>query len=244
MIGPRWVRIGWVAVGRGLALCGLSLLALPLAVALVLAVCTLFLPGVFLVPVTVTGICRYTNRMRRLTGGWSAMEIPSPYRPRAPLSRGAKGWWQRWSWILTDPATWRDLLWLLVSPIAGALAGLPGVVIAGGLFGIVQPTRSLNRLARSDDCSLTLAGCAGQESEPAGQAGKHHNVNPDVQALQTPEQRNGQAEDRADQREDVGGPCQSTFATRVSQLCYRGRGQTRSNERLHHRRRRDRLRNA
>jgi signal transduction histidine kinase len=139
MIGPRWVRSGWVAAGRGLALFGLSLLALPLAVALVLVVCTLFLPGVFLVPVTVTGIRRYTNRMRRLTGAWSAMEIPSPYRPRPPLSRGAKGWWQRWSWILTDPATWRDLLWLLVSPIAGALAGLPCVAIASGLFGIVQP---------------------------------------------------------------------------------------------------------
>jgi signal transduction histidine kinase len=139
MISLRWVRRGWVAAGRGLALFGLSLLAVPLAVVLVLAVCSLLLPGVFLVPAVVVGIRRFANGARRLAGAWSGVEIPSPYRPRPPLDSGAKGWWQRWSWILTDPATWRDLLWLLASPIAGVVAGLPAGVVACGGFGIVQP---------------------------------------------------------------------------------------------------------
>ena len=128
------------AAGRGLVLFGHSLLALLLAVALTLAVCLLFFPGIFLVPVTVAAIRQLANRQRRLAREWSGVEIAVPYRPRPPIADGARGWWQRWTWIVTDPATWRDLLWLLLDPLAGAfLAALPAAVLAYGVFGIAMP---------------------------------------------------------------------------------------------------------
>jgi signal transduction histidine kinase len=133
-----WVRRGWVAAGRGLVLFGGSLLALLTAATLVLAVVSV--AWVVLVPAVVMAVRWLANRARRLAGAWSGVEIAMPYQTRPPMASGAKGWRQRWSWILTDRATWRDLRWLLVDPIIGAfLAGLPAAIIAYGLFGLAQP---------------------------------------------------------------------------------------------------------
>ncbi|WP_405426060.1 sensor histidine kinase [Micromonospora sp. NBC_00617] len=133
-------RRGLVAAGRGLVLFGLSLQAVLLTVLLTVAVGTVLFPGVFLVPATVMAIRKLADHSRRLADTWSGVEIPVPYRPRPPIAAGAKGWWQRWAWLLTDPATWRDLLWLLLAPIVGAsVAVLPAAVLAFGLFGLAQP---------------------------------------------------------------------------------------------------------
>jgi len=132
-----WARRGWVAAGRGLALFGGSLLAVLLAVTLALAVVSV--AWVVLVPPTVMAVRRLANRARRLADAWAGVHIPAPYLPQ-PLNGGPKRFWRRWTWIVRDPATWRDLLWLLVDPIIGAfLAGLPAAVIAYGLFGLAQP---------------------------------------------------------------------------------------------------------
>ena len=63
------------------------------------------------------------------------MSIATPYRPRPhEVSNGLIGRLQRCKWLLTDPATWRDLLWTLVNvPVGVALGVLPAfLVFVGG----------------------------------------------------------------------------------------------------------------
>jgi len=52
---------------------------------------------------------------RRLTGGLMRRDIGTPYRPLPDV-----GWLRRWRARITDPATWRDLIWLL--PVAPVLS--------------------------------------------------------------------------------------------------------------------------
>ncbi|MFE6050959.1 histidine kinase [Kitasatospora sp. NPDC056446] len=72
---------------------------------------------------------------RRVVGKWSGRPVPVPYRGRA----GAAGPWQRLragGW-LTDPATWRDLAWALLSGCAVLLTAAIVVLtpIALEIFG-------------------------------------------------------------------------------------------------------------
>ncbi|WP_307863930.1 sensor histidine kinase [Actinacidiphila bryophytorum] len=56
---------------------------------------------------------------RRLVGKWCGVVIAEPYRPAPtgdPVSR-----WQRIGWLLSDPATWRDLLWTGLNAVGGFL---------------------------------------------------------------------------------------------------------------------------
>jgi signal transduction histidine kinase len=77
---------------------------------------------------------------RRIAREWSGVDIPAPYLPRA--GRG------RLRWLLSDPATWRDLLWLLVNvPVGMALGLLPLTLPGWGLLGIA----SIPGLALSGD---------------------------------------------------------------------------------------------
>jgi signal transduction histidine kinase len=71
-----------------------------------------------------------TNLTRRLAGRWCGVQILRPYRP-APQEPGIR---PRLRWLVTDPATWRDLLWTVVNSIAGAL--LVVVPVAVVLYGI------------------------------------------------------------------------------------------------------------
>jgi signal transduction histidine kinase len=50
------------------------------------------------------------------------------------------GWRERSSWLLTDPATWRDLLWLTLDPtVIWCVLLIPGAVVVWGLIGVVMP---------------------------------------------------------------------------------------------------------
>ncbi|HEY2795880.1 MAG TPA: histidine kinase, partial [Micromonosporaceae bacterium] len=63
---------------------------------------------------------------RRRALAWSGVRIPAPYRPR-PDTFGVGALRARWHllrWIWTDPATWRDLLWLLANVPTGLALGL------------------------------------------------------------------------------------------------------------------------
>jgi signal transduction histidine kinase len=70
------------------------------------------------------------NLTRRLAGRWCGVQILRPYRP-APPEPGIR---PRLRWLVTDPATWRDLLWTAVNSVAGALLVL--VPVAMVLYGI------------------------------------------------------------------------------------------------------------
>jgi signal transduction histidine kinase len=55
------------------------------------------------------------NLTRRLVTRWCGAGVAVPYLA-PPVGRGEGGLWRRVGWLLRDPATWRDALWLAVSP--------------------------------------------------------------------------------------------------------------------------------
>jgi len=81
---------------------------------------------------------------RRVISQWTQVPIADPYLPRPWATGGSKGPRRRLAWLLTDPATWRDLLWVTVNGLVGwILALLPAGLLFLGLFGIVAPYASV-----------------------------------------------------------------------------------------------------
>ncbi|MEV6860652.1 histidine kinase [Streptosporangium subroseum] len=135
-------------IGRALALGALALSDLILVALAVVALTLSFGLGmIFLFP-PAAWLIRYRTRLaRRLNGTWLGIETQAPYRPPPlPTRPQPDGWYRhdrrlyktpwwpdwnkRWLWMFSDPATWRDGLWLLLNPvIGGALLLLPFVVI-------------------------------------------------------------------------------------------------------------------
>ncbi|MFI1592908.1 sensor histidine kinase [Streptomyces venezuelae] len=88
--------------------------------------------GVFTTPAVLMLLRSYANTYRGLAGSWSGVTIPHAYRPFPPdLRGGVTGQVERCSLMLKDPATWRDLQWLLVNmtvaPVVAVLA--PSLVL-------------------------------------------------------------------------------------------------------------------
>ncbi|WP_367041209.1 sensor histidine kinase [Streptomyces sp. Je 1-332] len=76
--------------------------------------------GVFTTPLVLTGVRKWADLRRAQAGAWSDVHIPRPYRPLPTnLRGGVTGQVERTSLMLKDPATWRDLQWLLVDMTAG-----------------------------------------------------------------------------------------------------------------------------
>ncbi len=94
--------------------------------------------GLLLLPFS-TAICRaVANWARSLAGKWQGVEIPRPYRPKPKFQRGVMGFAERLRWILSDPATWRDLIWSLLNTVIGfTLALFAAVMVFYGIYGIV-----------------------------------------------------------------------------------------------------------
>jgi signal transduction histidine kinase len=146
-----------VAVFRCLTL--LALLPLHLAVLAMSAVAVFLLLccQVYLFPAVVLNIRWLPTLRRGLVVNWTGIALPPPYLPEPPppepdergfyqarhgrkvyLNGRLPRWQDRCRWVWTDPATVRDLLWLVLDPIIGtALACLPVALIGGGLFGAV-----------------------------------------------------------------------------------------------------------
>ena len=128
-----------------------------------LACCPFMLTGALL------GARRLALQTRLLSARWCGVAIPAAYRPRP----GTVGNRQRLEWLLTDPGTWRDLLWLAVSlvtapilllgPIAFAIGGacacgavnlngldrtVGGVLVPVALGSLPWTLRAYGRLAR------------------------------------------------------------------------------------------------
>ncbi|OEU94849.1 histidine kinase [Streptomyces oceani] len=128
-------------MGRTLALLALAPVEVLLFGLLVTAISLLSIGlGVFLVPAVVIAVRGLLNIQRRCARNWSGVEIGDPYLPARETDTGGKGWLQRTMGLLSDPATWRDLLWMLVNPVVGVvLLVLPLSVFAYGLFGVSMP---------------------------------------------------------------------------------------------------------
>ncbi|MFI6475787.1 sensor histidine kinase [Streptomyces sp. NPDC050516] len=138
--GRSWFTAGWVAMGRGLAMFGLGLLAVFLAwFALTAMSLVLIGVGLFLVPPMVAAVRWSAQAQRRMTAA-SGVEITSPYRAAPPVRSGWLGAWRRCEALFTDSATWRDLLWAQVSiTVGGLLAIIPFGMLAHGVFGLLLP---------------------------------------------------------------------------------------------------------
>ena len=140
--GGNWATRGAVAAGRGIALVGLTLVGVVLWVAFATAV-TLAPLGIGLpaIPVTVRAIRRLETRVRRLSGDWCDAAIGDPYLPEPARREGHQpSFWARFGFLIADPATWRDLMWITVDTLVGWLLALtPAGLIAWGLFGVVMP---------------------------------------------------------------------------------------------------------
>lgn len=90
--------------------------------------------------------------VRVLVTRWTGTEIRAAYRPAVPVTRMATGYWwngydyQRWRWVSAgrrwlhartrDPAAWRDMLWVVVSPLT---VGVAGVVLLPVGWRLVTP---------------------------------------------------------------------------------------------------------
>ena len=158
----RWVRAGLCAAGRGVALAGLSLAGtvslLALVLVAVLASVVLLLIPVGLIAGREGALIRRLGRVtatavtsvlvlllvirgqagvsRRLTETWCRVDIPAPYRPRPAADTGV---WGVCKWLLTDPAVWRDLLWLSVNATVGWVLPLAPAVLTGwGLISLIS----------------------------------------------------------------------------------------------------------
>ncbi|MEV0317959.1 sensor histidine kinase [Streptomyces sp. NPDC050658] len=116
------VRESVIAGARGLYLAVATLAgSITLFVLSVLSIVFVVLGiGVFTTPAVLTGVRKWATLRRVQAGEWSGVHIPVPYRPfPADLRRGVTGQVERTSLMLKDPATWRDLQWLLVDMTAG-----------------------------------------------------------------------------------------------------------------------------
>jgi signal transduction histidine kinase len=133
----RRIRRSVRAVLGGMAAVGLAITNLPLLVVSVVAFALAPVPflGLALVPWAVTLVRMRADLERRLASRTGVL-ISRPYHP-AP-EHAMPGGWQRFRWTVTDPATWRDLAWLVPGAIVGFSLGL--VCVAVPLYGLAGLT--------------------------------------------------------------------------------------------------------
>ncbi|TYB41213.1 sensor histidine kinase [Actinomadura chibensis] len=108
---------------------------LPLFILAVLSIA--FIPlgvGVLLAPAVFGAIRSIANQQRVWADEWYGVRIAVPYRAEPAGGLGPFG---RLRWLLTDPATWRDLLWSFLNvPVALVLGILGGGLALYGLEGV------------------------------------------------------------------------------------------------------------
>ena len=139
-IFARLARLTLVTCARGLVQAVVSLAGLLLFFASVLSLLSLAAGiGVVLAPKSLLAVRGLASTQRRWARQWSGVTIATPYRPRpVEITSGLIGRLQRCKWLLTDPATWRDLLWALAGvPVSVVLGLLPVFMVVAGLWTVV-----------------------------------------------------------------------------------------------------------
>ncbi|MFI6350649.1 sensor histidine kinase [Streptomyces sp. NPDC050560] len=94
--------------------------------------------GFLILPVVMIAVRGLANFHRRTAREWTGRGIDTPYRPTT--SDGAydtTGAFAHCRELLSDPATWRDFLWMLLDAPLGLVLGLlPAAFVAYGLNGM------------------------------------------------------------------------------------------------------------
>ncbi|WP_103502006.1 MULTISPECIES: sensor histidine kinase [unclassified Streptomyces] len=171
------LRDGLQASVRGLALSALSIgVSLGLFIAAVLSISFVMLGvGLLTTPAVLEQVRNQAQLRRRLAREWGGVELPSAYLPFPAEPRpGALGQAERTLWLLRDPATWRDVRWLLADAVAGfatallapalVFQGLHGLVLAAGLWEPIvsaSGTHWYTFIPVSGTTTATLAGVLG-----------------------------------------------------------------------------------
>ncbi|HZC61240.1 MAG TPA: sensor domain-containing protein [Streptosporangiaceae bacterium] len=125
---------------RGIVQAIVAVAGVPLFIASLISLLSLAAGiGILLAPKSLLAVRGLARGQRRWAREWSRVSIAAPYRPRpVELTNGLIGRLQRCKWLLTDPATWRDLLWLLVNLPAGVVLGLlPAFLVVAGTWTLV-----------------------------------------------------------------------------------------------------------
>jgi signal transduction histidine kinase len=132
-----WARRGVRSVLGGMAAIGLAFTNLPLLAVSVVALALAPVPylGLALTPWTMTLVRKRADLERRRASRIGVL-VTRPYHPEP--ERAVAGGWQRFRWIVTDPATWRDLAWLLPGALVAFVLGTVAVVVP--LYGLVGLT--------------------------------------------------------------------------------------------------------
>ena len=95
-------------------------------------------------PLILLGMRSLARLTRRLAGRWCAVPIADPYLPPPWADGGNRGPRRLYAWLLTDQATWRDLLWTTVDGCVGwLLALLPAGLLVLGVLAVIAPYASL-----------------------------------------------------------------------------------------------------
>ncbi|MFD3655331.1 sensor histidine kinase [Streptomyces sp. NPDC058620] len=145
------IRGATQAAWRGLVLSVISLAgSVTLFVLAVLSIVFIVLGiGLVTTPFVLETVRKHANQRRLYAATWSDVRIPVPYRASPPdLRTGFTGQVERTTLMLKDPATWRDLQWLLVDMTAGCVVAVlafglmaypvEGFVLAAGLWRVFQ----------------------------------------------------------------------------------------------------------
>ncbi|MEU8344593.1 sensor domain-containing protein [Spirillospora sp. NPDC048832] len=122
---------------RGLAL---WLLAIPATLVglwflTVISMITSFI-GVLLFPSATRLLRTQLDAYRERINKWTDARIERPYLPEPEEEPGLTGLFKRFIALVSDPATWRDYLWVLTDPFVSLLtAALPAMLILYGIWG-------------------------------------------------------------------------------------------------------------
>lgn len=166
-------RAALLAAGRGLVLSFASIVGSVTLFVLAVVSIALIPLGIGLVttPYVLTAVRKHANQRRLLAVTWSDVRIPVPYRPLPKDVRsGFTGQVERTTLMLKDPATWRDMQWMLVDMTAGYVVSimaaalmiypLEGFVLAAGLWRVFTDDRYWYGFVPVDSQATALAAAA------------------------------------------------------------------------------------
>ncbi|HEU4346832.1 MAG TPA: sensor domain-containing protein [Actinoplanes sp.] len=128
-----WARRGLRAVAAGVGSLVLGVANLPLFVLWLVSLLLSLVPGLGMITLPLmTAVVRGRADLQRRLAARAGVTIVRPYRPRP--EQALPGGWRRYRWILTDPATWRDVAWLIPGAIVAVFLGVVAVAIP--LYGV------------------------------------------------------------------------------------------------------------
>lgn len=97
-----------------------------------LIVLTLGIPTTLM---AVAGVRRFADRHRRWVTEFTGVPVPRPYRPMPE-----QGWVPILIALARDPATWRDMAWLILNATVGfAIALVPGILLLATVWYMATP---------------------------------------------------------------------------------------------------------